>query len=317
MFKKIRIFIMFSLLFFVQSVSANQLDFYWEKDSSWDLISEKNIEIINESLNNFYKSTWLNTDIVVLWKWDVCYLKPNFDSCIQNTYNYSSDLIIAMSMKSDVKSKWDIRSLIKDDYKELLRPNDLIYMQDMIIPFFKNSDYTWWLKEYLSLIEWNIEEWCKKVSLPGSCNIIELAREYHNYVAELEYQKKYNTMMKIIYNIVFCLFLIVTYFLFKNFYIRWINNLFKDVKYKLLNIWDYWLFEKDRRKLISELEILEKTIKNKLWDLDKNTFHLRKTYKQFKKSLSLIETSFFENEKSFAKKDELKEKVEEMKKIDL
>ena len=78
----------------IATTNANSIDFYWEKNNSWDVSSTKNIEEINSKLESFYKKKWLNTDLIILWKWDSCYLKTNFDSCIQKRENYSSDLII-------------------------------------------------------------------------------------------------------------------------------------------------------------------------------------------------------------------------------
>lgn len=317
MHKIFKILFVVTLLFFIQSTSANQIDFYWEKDMSLDIYNDENINKINDSLENFYNNTGLNTDIVILWKWDECYLESNFDSCVQEKYNYSSDLIIVFSMKSDIKSGWDTRTLIKDEFKEVLTPRDFKNMQDQIIPNLKNNQFTLWINNYLTYI-WNfINNKCLEIGLEKSCSAVELAREYHSFVAEKEYQKKYNAMIKIIYYFIFFVLMVLTYKFFKRYYIKSINNLYKDIKYKITNIWEYKIFEKDRDNILTELNSLRMVVKNKLWDLDKNTFSLRKTYKSFSMDLSKIEEELSSMQSSFTQKEELKDKVEKMKNIDL
>jgi len=309
--------ILISCLLSFQISFANQIDFYWERDISWDIVKESNIDKLNNSLETFYKSSWLNTDIIILGKWDECYLDNNFDSCVQGNKNYSSDLLIVLSMKSNIKDYWDIRSLIKDEYKEVITTRDLKNIQDLIIYDFKKSDYTWWINKYLIYIQDLVDTKCIEVWFNKSCDIVKLSKEYHNYVAEKEYQKKYNTMMKFIYLFMILVLIIITYILAKKYYIRSINNLYKDTKYKLTTIWDYLIFENDKKIILSKIDWLILSLKNKLWDLDKNTLNLRLFYKNHKKILANIENEISNMQKSFSQKEELKKKVEKIKKIDL
>lgn len=317
MFKTIKILLTVIFVFFIQSTFANQIDFYWEKDNSLDIYQDININKINNSLENFYKDTGLNTDIVILWKWDECYLESNFDTCVQENHNYSSDLIIIFSMKSDIKSGWDTRTLIKDEFKEVLTPKDFKNMQDQIIPDLKISDFTWWINNYLIYIWEFINNKCIEVWLEKSCDVVKLEREYHNFVTNKEAQKKYNSMMRIFYSFILLLLIIFIYKWFKIYYTKSINNLFKDIKYKITNIWEYKIFEKDRDDILSQLDSLWIVVKNKLWDLDKNTFNLRKFYNDNKRRFSSIELEISNMQKSFTEKEELKDKVEKMKGIDL
>ncbi len=306
----IKIFILLCLI--IPSLTyANQIDFYWKNDVFLDTTT------INNNLNNFYKKTGLNTDIIILWKWDNCYLENNFDSCIQKNYNYSSDLLIVLSMKSDIKNKWDIRSLIKDDLKEVIKPSDLKNIQDSIISYLKNNNYTWWLNSYLSSLTKLINNKCVEVWLNTSCKTRDLVKEYHNFIAEKEYEKKYNSMLRIMYLIIFIIIIIVTYILLKKFYIYSINNLHKDIKYQISSIWDYELFEKDKKEILINLNWLYKYIQNKLWDLNKNTFYLRRFYKENKELFQKYKKEIFKMQESFRKKEKLKNEVEKMKKINL
>lgn len=315
--KIIKLLTIVIFLLSTSSLYANQVDFYWNKDSSWDIWSSKNISNINTNLEKFYNKTWLNTDIVILWKWDECYLEANFDTCTQEKHNYSSDLIIVLAMKSDIKDRWDIRSLIKDEFKEVLSPKDLKDMQDLITYNFKNTDFTGWLTLYLSHIWDFISKRCIEVWLASSCDTVELAKQYHSFVAEKEYEKKYNAMMKIVYYVIFLIFFIISYILLRKFYIKQINNLFKDVKYKIITLWDYKIFENDKEVVLKSISSLSSELKNKLWNLSKNVFNLKSFYKTKKETFVLIEKNLSEMQESFSKKELLKEKVETMKKIDL
>jgi len=270
--KIIKIFLIYML--FVASASANNISFYWEKNLSWDLAQSRNITEINKNLENFYKKTGLNTDFVILWKWDSCYQKTNFDSCFQKKENYSSDLIVVLSMKSDIKSRGDIRSLIKDEFKESITPRELKNIQDSITYNFKNKNFSKWLKELLNNLDNLINRKCYEVWI-NSCDAVKLAKQYHNYVAKKEYEKKYNAMMKFIYYIVTIVWIILWYLWLKKFYVRNINNLYKDLKYTISALDDYELFEKDRKNILKSLNSFNKKLKKELWNLDKNAFSLK------------------------------------------
>lgn len=299
-------------------VSANQVDFYGEKNSNWNILKVNNISILNSSLKNFYKNTWLNTDIVILWKWHSCYLNNNFDSCLQKKENYSSDLIIILSMKSDIKNKWDIRSLIKDEFKESITPRELKNLQDNITIYFKKNNFTEWLKFYLNNLEHLIKLKCNKVwILDNNCDAIKLAKEYHSYVAKKQAESKYNAFIRNIYILISFIWIILWYLWLRLFYKYSLNNLYKDTKYKIKSIWEYKIFDKDKENILNKLEWLKKVIKIKLWDLDKNAFSLRTFYKKQKLTYINIELEIKKMQESFNKKEELKDKITKFKNIDL
>ena len=301
----------------IATANANSIDFYWEKNNSWDVSSTKNIEQLNSKLESFYKKTWLNTDLIILWKWDSCYLKTNFDSCIQKRENYSSDLIIVLSMKSNIKSRWDIRSLIKDEFKESITPRELKNIQDSITHYFKNEDFKWWLTKFLDNLENKIYLKCREVWISNSCNAVKLAKEYHNYIAKKEYEKKYNAMMKIIYYIISVIWIVLWYLWLRSFYIKQINNLYKDVKYKSTALDEFDLFKKDRKSILDDLKNLKIKLKIKLWDLEKNVFNLRKFYKKNINKFEKINKELEDMQENYEKREELKNKLDKMKKIDL
>jgi len=307
---KILIFIIFVIN--ISNVSANQIDFYWEKNSSWGF----NESEITSQLEKFYKKTALNTDLIIVWKWDSCYLKANFDSCIQKRENYSSDLLIILSMKSDIKSRWDIRSLIKDEFKESITPRELKNIQDNIIYYFKSNNYNWWIKQYIFLLENYINSKCLEVGVQ-ECNAINLAKQYHTYITNKELEKENSAKRKIIYYILLIASIISSYIGLRKIYIFRLNNLYKDIQYKILTIDDKKLFEKDRENILKEYKILEKIIKEKLWDLDKNTFSLISYYNEKKNKFLKLNKQFENMQKAFLEKGELKEKISKFKNINL
>ncbi len=297
--------------------SANQIDFYWEKNNFWDISNSSNIEQINNKLEKFYKNTWLNTDVIILWKWDSCYLKPNFDSCIQKSKNYSSDLLIILSMKSDIKSRWDIRSLIKDEFKESITPRELKSIQDSIIYNFKNKQFTKWVLEYLDNLNNKILTKCREVWVSWKCDAVKLAKQYHNYIAKKEAEKAQSAKRKNLYYILLVIWIILWYLGLRKFYVFRLNNLYKDVKFKILTINENKIFEKDKEKLLSSYSIIEKAIKEKLWDLDKNIFTLIRYYNKSKNTFEENNKELQAMQKAFSQKEEIKEKVEKFKNIDL
>ena len=293
---------------------ANQVDFYWERKSTWNI----NTSVLNKSLDLFYKDTWLNTDIIILWKSAPCYLENNFDSCIQKMKNYSSDLLIILSMKSDIKARWDIRSLIKDEFKESITPRELKNLQDSIIWYFKNWNYTQWLKNYLEQLKELIDDKCLKIGIQNDCNAIILAKKYHNYVANLEEKKKESAQKKLIYYITLFISFVLSLFWFRKYYINNINNLNKDVRFLYMQVdSEKDIFIKDKEKLKERIKNLEKTLKSKLWDLDKNAFKLRKFYNEKKDEFLKLQNEYEEFKKYFLSQDELKNKIDKLKKIDL
>lgn len=310
------IILCFSFLLF-SWVNANSLDFYWEKDSSWDILNTQNIEKLNTQLNQFYNNTWLNTDIIILWKWDSCYLNNNFDSCIRDRESYSSDLVLVLSMKSDIKTRWDIRTLIKDEFKESITPWELKKLQDTITHYFWNKNFTTWIIEYLWKINNLISSKCREVWIKDECDAVKLSREYHSYVATKEYEAKYNAMMKNIYYIIGIISIILSYLWLRKFYINSLKNLHKDTKYKITSLSEFEIFKKDREYILNSLEWLEKHLKIKLWDLNKNAFTLKSFYKKQKNVFKSINNELSEMQKSYLNREKLKEKIEKIKSIDL
>jgi len=311
----IKIILVFIL--FLSTANANSIDFYWEKNNSWNVSSPNKIKQINSSLESFYKKIWLNTDIIILWKWDSCYLKVNFDSCIQKRENYNSDLIVILSMKSDIKSRWDIRSLIKDQFKESITPRELKNIQDNITYYFKNEDFKWGLIKFLDNLENKIISKCREVWIWDSCDAVKLAKEYHNYLAKKEYEKKYNAMMKIIYYIISVIWIVLWYLWVRHFYVKRINNLYKDIKYKSTSLDEFYLFKKDRKSILDDLKKLKTKLKIKLWDLDKNALNLRKFYKEVTLEFGKINEELEDMQEMYWKREKLKNKLDKMKKIDL
>ena len=312
--KIIKILLIYML--FIASVSANDISFYWEKNPSWDLTQSRNITEINKNLEKFYKKTGLNTDFVILWKWDSCYQKTNFDSCIQKRENYSSDLIVILSMKSDIKSRWDIRSLIKDEFKESITPRELKNIQDSITYNFKNKNFSKWLKEYLDNLDNLIDRKCYEVWV-NSCDAVKLAKQYHNYVANKEYEKKYNAMMKFIYYIVTIVWIILWYLWLKKFYVRNINNLYKDLKYTISSLEDYELFKKDKNHILTSLRSFSKTLKKELWNLDKNAFKLKGIYWRNREKYDKIINELESMQKNYLEREKLKNRLDDAINIDL
>jgi hypothetical protein len=304
------IFLFFS---FIAISFANQVDFYWEKQNQWNI----NVSELNTKLENFYKKTGLNTDIIILWKNDECYLENNFDSCVQKNKVYSSDLLIILSMKSDIKSKWDIRTLIKDEFKESITPRELKNLQDQIIYNFKNQNFTKWLSEYLWLIDSLIFSKCNEIWTNFNCDAVKLAKKYHSYIAEQEDKKAHSAFMKNIYYLLFIIWIVLWWLWWKKFYTNRINYLFKDVKYKKVSINDYKLFEKDKEEIAEKLDILEWILEAKLWDLDKNVFSLRKFYNQNKQKYNQLEENIKQIQNAFLEKEEIQKQVEQIKNINL
>ncbi len=328
--KKVLQIVIFSLVFFTSFwiVNANNIDFYWEKKESWDMSDTKSIEYIVFKLEEFYKKTGLNTDFVILWKWDSCYLKSNFDSCIQKRENYSSDLIVVLSMKSDQKIRWDIRSLIKEQFKEIISPRELKEAQDSITYNFKNQYFKWGLVELLDVLSKKIDYKCWIVWLWKWCNMVKLAKDYHNYliiedrkhqdhITKLIEENKYNAMMKNIYILLSIVLIIIFYFGFKKIYIFRINNLFKDIRYKSMTLDDFELFKKDKKEIIDNFDKIYKKLEIKLWNLDKNILNLVKVYNKNKNEFEKINTKLEKMQDMYKSRGDLKEKLDKAKKIDL
>ena len=187
--RKIIIFI-FSIFLFIVSVSANSLDFVWEQNPEWKLEWENKIKI-EQKINELQQKYALNIDVVILWANDEkkCYSITAYDTCLQKSYFYNSDLLIGIKMKSASSSRWDIRSLIKDNYIHVIPTLSLKNIQDDIIYNFKNENFTKWILEYLDRLDKKINNTCEKISNWKDCKIQTLALSVDSYTNKL-YQTK-------------------------------------------------------------------------------------------------------------------------------
>ncbi len=312
-----KIIILLLSFMIIVSVNAKSIDFYWEKDVLWDISKNYNIENINKQLDDFYMKTWLNTDFVIIWKNDSCYLRTNYAWCIREREKYNSDLIVILSMKSDIKNRWNIESLIKDNFKETITPLELNIIEESIVSYFKREDYKWWLSTYLRKLEDLILNKCNEIWINDSCNATILAKQYHLYIAEQESIAKKSAFLKVLYYIFWVILIILSYVWLRKFYIYSLNNLYKDVKYKIKSLWEYELFKKDRGNILSSLEWLEKNIKLKLWDLDKNAFLIISFYRKQKNHFIEINSKLNKMQKNFINREELKDKIDNFKSVDL
>lgn len=156
--------LIFVLLLSIEFVNANSIEFYWEKNESWWLNNDVILEL-EWKIDNLQKTTWLNSDIVILWKGDknLCYNKLNYDNCVKKEYWYNSDLIIILKMKSDVSNKWDMRSFMENRNLPILEPALLKTIQDSIVYNFWENNFKKWLIEYYDILEKHILQNCDKI----------------------------------------------------------------------------------------------------------------------------------------------------------
>ena len=292
MIKIFKLFFVFAILLTFSNTFANQVNVYWEENPStnpyWEeewwlnLYTDIYKEKLNETLDVFYKKTWLNTDIIILWKWDSCYLDINFDSCIQERENYTSDLIVILSMKSDIKKIWDIRTLVKGQYNKIITPELLSVKHDDALIRFEKNNFVDWLIWYLEWIETYIEKKCDEYNIAWACNAPELEKNYYAYVNKVE-QK---ALMKKVFLGIIIISLIMIFVLYLLYYRRKIILLKEEIKFYILSLW-----ECNTEELVNineKLKRLKLSIENNLEELNKNIVNWRIFYMEMRKIFDTV-----------------------------
>ena len=284
------ILITFTLLILtIATTNANSVDFYWEKNSSWWLWTSQ-ISTLKWKIDYIQDKTWLNTDVVILWKWDKewCYNVANFDNCVQTKYWYWSDIIIVLKMKSNISSRGNIRSYMDNKNHPIITTWILKSIQDSITYNFWSNNFKKWLLEYYNKLDIQITKTCKNLlnenkdfwwSLYNSeCKIIPLKKVYdENNLLRSEAWKNASFWRNIYIGI--SLFLFSLFMVVMHIYYLWrLKKVFKDIKFKLIDLDDSKTFEKDTIKTRKELEKLIKKIEIYLWNSDKIWLKVRKYY---------------------------------------
>ena len=308
--RKIIIFI-FLILFYTLSVSANSLDFVWEKNPEWKLEWENKIKI-EEKINELQQKYGLNIDIVILWANDEkkCYSVNSYDTCLVKSYFFNADLLIGIKMKSAYSDRWDIRSLIKNDYLQVISTLTLKNIQDDIIYNFKKEDFSKWILEYLNILDSKIHNTCIKISDWKKCEIQSL-------VVASEWYKTKILLQKWIFLIIFILFIWWGFYWRRRSYMKKLKNLFKDIKYYLLELENIEMFEIDKKDIIKELNIIHKLLENYLWNLDKSTSIIMKYYVEKKKDFEIIQEKTHILMQKYTSQEKLRSEVNEIKSINL
>ena len=325
--KKILISLLLVILNFA-IVNANSVDFYWEKDSSWWLWNSE-ISVLQNKINTFQKNTGLNTDIVILWKLDSkwCYNIPNFDNCVQSKYWYWTDIIVVLKMKSDISSRWDMRSYMDNKNYPIITTSMLKNIQDSIVYNFKNNNFEKWLVEYYdklnkkfintcnNLLKENENLWWKLYK--SKCNIPSLQKVLNeNKILETNKQKNASFMRNIyiwISFILFIIFMIVMHY----FYLWRLKKLFNDIKFQLIDLDKKKTFKQDYEKTKKDLEKLVKKIEIYLWNSDKIWTKLRKYYLEVNEKADEIKSEYNKSVENFNKQDELNKELQDFKNINI
>jgi hypothetical protein len=324
--KTLLIFII--ILFTIATTNANSVDFYGEKDNSWWLWNSQ-ISELEWKINLLQDKTWLNTDIVILWKWDKywCYNIPNFDNCVKTKYWYWSDIIIVLKMKSDISSRWDIRSYMDNKNFPIITTSILKNIQDKIVYNFKNNDFKKWLLEYYNKLELTINNSCHKILdenksfwwklYDSDCNISSLIKAYNqNELLRTKAEKNASFMRNIyiwISLFIFTLFMIVMHI----FYLWRLKKVFNDIKFQLIDIEDNKTFKKDIQNTKNELEKLIKKIEIYLWNADKNWIKLRKYYLGVDKKSNEIKANYEKSIENFNSQKKINKEIEDFKNINI
>lgn len=325
--KKIFISLILFLVFFNYSYS-NNVDFYWEKDSSWWL-NEIQVKNIKSKIDEIQDYTWLNTDIVILWKNDgkECYLDPNFDNCIKNEYWYASDLIIVLKMKSDISDRWDIRSYMDNKNYPIITTYLLKNIQDSIIYNFKDSNYEEGIIEYYNILKSIIESKCleiknENINLWWTFNDVECRVENLKKVSKendiLSEEKKEKNAFKRNINIILSIVLFISFMVWMQLYYLWrLKKLLNDIKFQLLNLDKKHTFKKDFIKIKKDLNKLIKRIEIYLGNADKIWLKLRKYYLESTKKSEEIKTNYDSSVLNFNSQEKLKKEIDDFKNINI
>jgi len=324
-----RILIAFLLLIYsISIVNANSIDFYWEKNNNWRLWNESVLKL-TERINLFQKNTWLNTDIVILWKWDKkrCYTNPNFDSCVKNQYWYVSDIIIVLKMKSDISNRWDIRSYMDNKNFPILTTDLLKSIQDSIVYYFKSNNFTGWLLAYYNNLENKINNNCNKLLSENKllwgnlyttkCKIIPLKEVYNQNELLKEEKASKASLMRNIY-IWISIFIFTLFMVVMHVYYLWrLKKVFNDIKFQLIDLDDTKTFKKDLEKIRKDLEKLIKKTEVYLANSDKIWVKLRKYYIETSKKADLIKNEYEKSVKNFNSQDKLNKEIDDFKNINI
>ena len=275
-------FFALTMLLFSLSVSANQTDIYGDSNLSLNIYNDSYRAKLDEKLDVFYERTGLNTDVVILWKWDDCYLNPDFDSCIQQRENYTSDLIIILSMKSDVKKIWDIRTLVKWAYNKIITPELLTKKHDEALERFEKNNFIDGLIWYLDWLEVDIENACDAYWIEWICNAPELERNYYAYVNKI----KHNELLEKVYLWLFLLLIIWSIFFYLFYYRKQLILLDEEINFYVLSLWDD---ETEKLKDLKEkLKRLKLSIDNNLVEMNKNILNWKKFHLEMKQRFDEI-----------------------------
>ena len=323
--------IFISLFFIVYStlwVNANSIDFYPEKDNSWWFWNVQ-VSELEGRINLLQDKTGLNTDIVILWKNDKqwCYTNPNFDNCVKEKYWYSSDIIIVLKMKSSISSKGDIRSYLDNKNHPIITTDILKWIQDDIVYNFWNNDFRKWILEYYDKLSYNIDWTCRDLlrenkNLEGSlynteCKVLSLKKVYNeNELLRTEAQKD-ASLMKIIY-ILSSIIIFIIFMIWMNIYYLWrLKKVLSDIKFILIDLDRQKTFKKD---ILTTRESLEKLVKNLevyLANADKIWIKVRIQYKEINNEADKIKFEYNKSVENFNSQDELTEKIEDFKNINI
>lgn len=323
--------ILIIILLFISAITitnANSVEFYWERSGLWNLWNNE-VKTLRNSIDNLQSKTWLNTDIVILWKWDKqwCYNNSNFDNCVQTKYGYGSDIIIVLKMKSNISSRGDIKSYMDNKNHPIITTWMLKNIQDSIVYNFGNNNFKKWLLEYYNKLDLQIIKTCKNLleenkdfwgSLYNSeCKIIPLKKIYNeNELLRSDAQKNASFMRNIyiwISLFIFTLFMIVMHV----YYLWRLKKVFNDIKFQLIDLDDNKTFEKDIELTRKELEKLIKKIEIYLWNSDKIWIKLRKYYIETNKKANEIKTEYEKSVKNFNSQDKLNKEIEDFKDINI
>lgn len=327
--KKI-LYILIGILLTISTTNANGIEFYWEKDDSW-WFDNSNISIIKKKIYSLQDKFWLNTDVIILWKNDKkwCYLEANFDNCVKENYWYSSDIIITLKMKSDISDKWDIRSYMDNKNHPIITTDTLKNIQDAIVYNFWNNNFSKWISEYYTKLDFEISFLCSELLIQNeklwwnsyenmnSCKVIEIKKLFDkNDILSKELAEKNSFKRNV--NIVVFIIIFLSWMIWLNMYYLWrLRKIFKDIKFQLINLEEWKTFKEDLNITKKSLETLIKKLEIYLGNTDKIWIKSRRTYLEMKKESNKIENIYEKSVKNYKSQDKLKEELDNFKNINL
>jgi len=325
--KKILLLTLFTI-FSITSTNANSVDFYWEKDGSWWLW-ESEVSQIQEQIDLLQDKTWLNTDVVILWKDDKqwCYTNPNFDYCVKENYGYWSDIIITLKMKSDISSRGDIRSYMNNVNYPVLTTGMLKSIQDSIVYNFWNNDFKKGIIEYYNKLDSRIIGKCTSYKnenknfwwkdYNSDCKIKSLI-DLNEKNKVLKEKAKEEASFKRNINIVITIVIVISFMIWMQIYYLWrLKKLFKDIKFQLLDLDKWKTFKWDLENTKKELEELIKRLEIYLWNADKIWIKTRKYYLNVNKESKKIKEAYEKSIENYNNQDKLKKDISDFKDINI